>query len=325
MTNIDNIKKPIAGAFEQFKKEFEKALHSDICTIQMAIEKIHCSNGKHVRPLLLLLTAQACGEANLASVYSAVLLELLHTASLIHDDVIDETKQRRGVPSMNAIYDNRIAVLVGDFILADTLIRAINTGNSEIVKIIAMLSREMAEGEIKQLENINELILKEKDYFIALEKKTAKLLASCTEIGAITANVDSEMQQKCKEFGQILGYCFQIKDDLFDYFDDTTTIGKPSGNDIREGKVTLPLIYALNSANPTERDHYLKLLLTQEITSENITALIQFAKRQGGIEYAQKRMMEYKNQADEIIQSLPESEARDSLLLLADYIVQRTK
>jgi len=324
MANINDIKETIASAFEQFENEFNNVLKSDICTIQKAIETIHHSNGKHIRPLLVLLTAQACGNLNTTSVHSAVLLELLHTASLIHDDVVDETKQRRGVPSISAIYDNRIAVLVGDFILADTLIRAVETGNKQIVKIIAMLSREMAEGEIKQLENISELILHEKDYFIALEKKTAMLLASCTEIGAITANVNAELQQKCKEFGQYLGYCFQIKDDIFDYFD-SPEIGKPSGNDIREGKVTLPLIHALETANNYDRDIYLKKLSKQEISVENIAALIKFAKAHGGIEYAEQRMFEYKQKADKIIQTLPESDARKSLLLLSDYIVERTK
>lgn len=324
MANINDIKATIAGAFEQFENEFNNALRSDIYTIQKAIETIHHSNGKHIRPLLVLLTAQACGNLNTTTVHSAVLLELLHTASLIHDDVVDETKQRRGIPSISAIYDNRIAVLVGDFILADTLIRAVETGSSQIVKIIATLSREMAEGEIKQLENIYELILHEKDYFIALEKKTAMLLASCTEIGAITANTNAELQKKCKEFGQYLGYCFQIKDDIFDYFD-SSEIGKPSGNDIREGKVTLPLIHALETANNSDRDNYLYMLSKQEIPVENITALIQFAKAQGGIEYAEQRMFEYKQKADKIIQTLPESDARNSLLLLSDYIVKRTK
>jgi len=324
MANINDIKEPIAGAFKQFEEEFTNALQSEIQTIEKAIDTLHHTNGKHIRPLLLLLTAQACGNQNLTSIHSAVLLEMLHTASLIHDDVVDETKQRRGVPSISAIFDNRIAVLVGDFILADTLIRAVETGSRDIVRIIATLSREMAEGEIKQLENISELILHEKDYFIALEKKTAMLLASCTEIGAITANANAELQQKCKKFGQLLGYSFQIKDDIFDYFDNPE-IGKPSGNDIREGKVTLPLIHALETANPSERNTYLAMLSAKEIPAENIASLIEFAKIHGGIEYAEKRMLAYKQKADEIIYTMPDSDARTSLLLLSDYIVQRTK
>jgi octaprenyl-diphosphate synthase len=318
------IEKPVTELFEQFKKEFSQALRSEIPTIRCAIEKIHLSNGKHIRPLLLLLTAEACGQANPLSVESALLLELLHTASLIHDDVVDETKQRRGFPSMNAIYDNRIAVLVGDFILADTVIRALKTGENQIVTIIAMLCREMAEGEVKQMENSDNIALSEKDYFQTLEKKTAALLAACAEIGAITAGVDLEIQAKCKQFGHLLGCSFQIKDDIFDYFDNQN-IGKPNGNDIREGKITLPLLYAFNSTSASEKAKYLDILKNRQFTPENIALLIDFAKEKGGIEYAESRMLDYKTQAIEIIHTFPISEAKNSLLLLADYLVSRSK
>lgn len=324
MTKKHLIEKPVAGFFDQFQEEFGRALQSEIKTIQSAIEKLHLSNGKHIRPLLLLLTAEACGKASSLSVESAVLLELLHTASLIHDDVIDETKQRRGVLSINAIYDNRIAVLVGDFILANTLIRAIQTGENQIVSIIAMLCREMAEGEIKQLENSDNIVLSETDYFLMLGKKTAALLASCAEIGAITAGANHELQAKCKEFGFLLGCSFQIKDDIFDYFDNQH-IGKPNGNDIREGKITLPLLYAFDSTPASEKAGYLDILKQRRFTPENIAALIEFAKEKGGIEYAETRMMEYKTKAIEGIETLPPSEAKNSLLLLADYLVNRLK
>jgi len=324
MIDTIQIEKPVAELFDQFKKDFSQALRSDIQTIQSAIETIHFSNGKHIRPLLLLLTAKACGRATSLSVESAVLLELLHTASLMHDDVVDETKQRRGFPSMNAIYDNRIAVLVGDFVLADTVIRALKTGEYQIVTIIALLCREMAEGEVKQIENSDNIILSEKDYFLTLEKKTAALLAACAEIGAITAGADYEMQTKCKQFGHLLGCSFQLKDDIFDYFDNQN-IGKPNGNDIREGKITLPLLYALNSTPASEKDIYLDMLHQRQFTPENIAALIEFAKEKGGIEYAEARMIAYKSQAVELIDTLPPSEAKDSLLLLADYFVSRSK
>jgi octaprenyl-diphosphate synthase len=324
MIDRNEIERPVSGAYKHFQDEFAKALQSEIPTIQSAIETVHQSNGKHLRPLLLLLTAKACGEVNDASIHAAVLLELLHTASLIHDDVVDETKQRRGARSMNAIYDNRIAVLVGDFILSDALIRATHLGNIQIVNIMAMLCHDMAEGEIKQLENAEQSVLTEKDYFMAMEKKTASLLASCTEMGAITANATKELQDKCKTFGQLLGYSFQIKDDIFDYFDDAN-IGKPSGNDIREGKVTLPLLYALETATPAEKEPYLQMLLEKDFTPANISALLRFAKEKGGIGYAEARMMEYKGKALEIIRSLPDSDAKNGLFLLADYLVERSK
>ncbi|MDR3267541.1 MAG: polyprenyl synthetase family protein [Tannerella sp.] len=324
MIDRNEIERPVSEVFKHFKDEFGLTLHSEIRTVQSAVEAIRRSNGKHIRPLLLLLTAEACGRANTDSVQTAIYLELLHTASLIHDDVVDETKQRRGLPSLNALYNNRIAVLVGDFVFADVMTRVMRMGHEQVYHIMAMLCHDMVEGEIKQLENANESILTEKDYFLAVEKKTATLLASCTEIGAITAHAPEEMQRKCKEFGKLLGYCFQIKDDIFDYFEDART-GKPSGNDLREGKVTLPLLYALETASATEKAPYLDMLQEKKITSANISALLRFAKDKGGIEYAETRMLKYKAMAVEIIRSLPASAARDSLLLLADYLVERDK
>jgi octaprenyl-diphosphate synthase len=318
------IEHPVSEAFERFQTEFAQALQSEVETMRSAVETIHRSNGKHIRPLLLLLTAKACGGVPAASVRAAVLLELLHTASLIHDDVVDETKQRRGVLSLNAIYDNRVAVLVGDFMLADSLIRAVQLGSMQIVGIMGKLSHDMAEGEIKQLENAEKVILTEKDYFVVLEKKTAALLASCTEIGAITAGAPAELQKISSAFGQLLGYCFQLRDDIFDYFEDSRT-GKPSGNDLREGKVTLPLLHAFETASPEKKAPYLDMLLGKHFTPDNIAALLRFARERGGVEYAEARMNEYKNQATAIIRTLPASEARDSLLLLADYLVERTR
>jgi len=324
MVDLNQIKKPVASLFDHFLTEYARALQSEIKTIRSAIETIHVSNGKHIRPLLLLLTAEACGKATTDSVAYAVLIELLHTVSLIHDDVVDETKQRRGFPSLNAIYDNRVAVLVGDYILSETLVKAIELGDIQIVAIIALLCREMSEGEVKQLENQENIALSEQDYFQILEKKTASLLSGCTEIGAITGGADVELQAKCKKFGQLLGCCFQIKDDIFDYFDNQD-IGKPNGNDIREGKITLPLLYALNSTPEHEKADYLAMIQHNDFTPENIAALIGFAKAKGGIAYAQARLIEYKAKAIEIIETLPPSEAKDSLLLLADYLVDRMK
>ncbi|MDR1102677.1 MAG: polyprenyl synthetase family protein [Tannerella sp.] len=323
MTDKIQIERPVSEAFDRFQTEFARALHSEVETVRAAVETIHSSSGKHIRPLLLLLTAEACGGVHAASVHAAVLLELLHTASLIHDDVVDDTKQRRGALSLNAIHDNRIAVLVGDFIIAHALIRAVQLGDMQIVGIMAKLSLAMAEGEIKQLENADKLILTEEDYFVVLEKKTAVLLASCTEIGAITAGAPAKLQETCRTFGKLLGYCFQIKDDIFDCFEDSQT-GKPSGNDLREGKVTLPLLHALETASPAEQAPYMDMLLEKDFTPDNIAALLRFAREKGGIEYAEARMNGFREQASAIIRTLPASEARDSLLLLADYLAERT-
>ncbi|MDR0575761.1 MAG: polyprenyl synthetase family protein [Tannerella sp.] len=317
------IAEPVASEFKQFEVDFARAIHSETPLLQSAIKQVLCSNGKHIRPLLLLLTAKVCGKPTKTTQDAAVIIETLHTTTLIHDDVVDETKQRRGIPSLNAIYDNRIAVLTGDYMFAGTVLNAVETGNIIIIKIIARVCRELSEGEVMQIDNAEKHSLNEDDYLRMIRKKTATLISACSEIGAISVNAPSETVSKCRLFGEYLGYCFQIKDDIFDYYDDVN-IGKPTGNDIREGKITLPLLYALKNAPEEERSFYIEIINNQIFTSENTTALINFAKQYCGIEYAEKRLLEYKQKAVEIINNFPESEARNSLLMLADYFSERT-
>ena len=324
MKDRSKIEQPVAVEFKRFNDEFAASLRSETNRLQSAIDQILNASGKHVRPLLVLLTAKACGQVTDNTINSAVLLELLHTATLIHDDVIDETKQRRGVPSLNAIFDNRISVLVGDYVLSTALIRSIQTGNLQIIGIVSNLGRDLSEGEIKQLETAEESIIDESCYMQVIRKKTAMLLSACSEIGSISAGASGEMVEKCREFGEYLGYCFQIKDDIFDYFKEAN-IGKPTGNDIREGKVTLPLLHALQTGRREEVDNFLHIINEKDFTTENIDLLIDFAKANGGIEYAEQRMQEYRDKAVEVLMTLPESEAREGLLLLADYIVERRK
>lgn len=277
-----------------------------------------------MRPLLVLLTAKVCGQVTDNTINSAVLLELLHTATLIHDDVIDETKQRRGVPSLNAIFDNRISVLVGDYVLSTALIRSIQTGDLRIVGIISNLGRDLSEGEIKQLETAEESILDENCYLQVIKKKTATLLSACTEIGAISSGASAEVIALCREFGEYLGYCFQIKDDTLIISRRRISVSRP-GNDIREGKVTLPLLYALRQGREEEAARYLDMILRKDFAAENVDSLIEFAKANGGIEYAEARMKEYHDKAVDVLLRLPESEARISLIQLADYIMTRSK
>ncbi|WP_308596595.1 polyprenyl synthetase family protein [uncultured Parabacteroides sp.] len=324
MKDRSKIEQPVAVEFKRFNDEFAASLRSETNRLQSAIDRILNASGKHVRPLLVLLTAKACGQVTDNTINSAVLLELLHTATLIHDDVIDETKQRRGVPSLNAIFDNRISVLVGDYVLSTALIRSIQTGNLQIIGIVSNLGRDLSEGEIKQLETAEESIIDESCYMQVIRKKTAMLLSACAEIGSISVGASGEMVEKCREFGEYLGYCFQIKDDIFDYFKEAN-IGKPTGNDIREGKVTLPLLHALKTGSREEVDKCLRIIKEKDFTTENISLLIDFAKANGGIEYAEQRMQEYRDKAVEVLMTLPESEAREGLLLLADYIVERRK
>ena len=324
MIDRQQIIEPILSEFEQFKVDFSKILHSETPLLQSAIEQVLRTNGKHIRPILLLLTAKACGEPCSMTKDAAVIIEILHTTTLIHDDVVDETKQRRGIPSLNAIFDNRIAVLTGDYILAGTILHAAETGNIAVIKLIAQVCRELSEGELIQLDNAQKHSINEEEYLKMISKKTATLLSACSELGAISVKASPEITNKCRTFGQYLGYCFQIKDDIFDYFEDTN-IGKPTGNDIREGKITLPLLYALKTAPTQEAEYNMEIIKKQDYTHENITALINFAKQYGGIEYAEKRLLEYKQKAVEVIKSLPASDARESLLLLAEYLTERTK
>lgn len=324
MDDRKKIEEPVVAAFKRFNEEFAASLQSETNRLQAAINQILNTSGKHVRPLLVLLTAKACGEVTDHTINSAVLLELLHTATLIHDDVIDETKQRRGIPSLNAIFDNRISVLVGDYILSTALIRSIQTGSLQIIGIVSSLGRDLSEGEIKQLETAEESILDEACYMQVIRKKTAMLLSACTEIGAISSGASPDLIARCREFGEYLGYCFQIKDDIFDYFKESN-IGKPTGNDIREGKITLPLLFALKQGRREDTDRWLRIINEKDFTAENIELLTEFAKVSGGIEYAEKRMREFHDKAVAILRTLPESDAREALLLLADYIIERNK
>lgn len=324
MKDRSKIEEPVAAAFKHFNDEFEASLRSETNRLQSAIEQIMNSTGKHVRPLLVLLAAKVCGQVTDNTINSAVLLELLHTATLIHDDVIDETKQRRGIPSLNAIFDNRISVLVGDYVLSTALIRSIQTGDLRIIGIVSNLGRDLSEGEIKQLETAEESILDEACYMQVIRKKTAMLLSACAEIGAISSGAPADLIDKCREFGEYLGYAFQIKDDIFDYFKEAN-IGKPTGNDIREGKITLPLLYALRTGRREEVEGLLHIIREKDFTISNIDLLIDFAKANGGIEYAGRRMLEYHDKALKVLRTLPESDAREALFLLADYIVERQK
>lgn len=318
------IEMPVAQEFERFKEEFRNSLQSNTPTLQAAIEQILDATGKHVRPLLVLLTAKACGAITGNTINSAVFLELLHTATLIHDDVIDETKERRGVPSLNAIFDNRIAVLVGDYVLATALIRSTFTQNIEVIGIVSKLGRDLSEGEIWQLEVADEIIIDEPSYLRVIEKKTATLLSACTQIGAITAGANQETIRICHEFGVLLGYSFQIRDDIFDY-DRSVDIGKPTGNDIREGKITLPLLHALKTGKAEEVSKLREIINKRDFSDENVDRLIVFARENGGIKYAESRMQTYHDQAKEVLLQLPASESRDALELLADYIIMRKK
>lgn len=317
-----SIAEPIAEELDKFIAYYKESIYCNNTRIQEIINHIMKSDGKHIRPILLLLAAKACGEVNETTYHTAVTIELLHTASLIHDDVVDESKLRRGKPSVNAIFDNKMAVLTGDYFLSTALIKSVLTGNIDIISEVSALGRNLAEGELNQLSLVKELILDEKEYFEVIKKKTASLMSVCMKVGAISVGAAAEEVDKFERLGEYIGMCFQLRDDIFDYF--TNNIGKPTGNDIREGKVTLPLLYALEKAPQSKRDKMHSVISSYDYTDENIDMLITYAKEHGGIDYAYSKMADYKNKAISIIDTIDKQEIKDGLRSVMNYIVDRT-
>lgn len=318
------ISQPVAKELEAFDKAFSSSLNSDSAKMQAVVDYIMQTNGKRIRPVVLLLSALLSGKVTSDSIESAVLLELLHTASLLHDDVVDETSKRRGVPSVNAVFDNKVAILAGDYILSVSLYKAILLGNVRILTVFGQLGKHLSLGELNQLSNVKELNLSEESYLKVIREKTAMLFSACTEMGALSADGSDVQVSALRRFGEHIGMCFQIRDDIFDY-SDNNDIGKPTGNDIREGKVTLPLLYALNQAQEEERSAIMDILRGRDYTEENIKYLISFAVENGGIEYAEQKMQAYARLAEEELAVFPDCEAKDALLRLSKYVINRKK
>ena len=323
MNFIENIKQPIIHEMQLFAKTFAEALKTDNPMLESVNEYVLQKSGKQLRPMLALLSAKLCGEVNEATVVSALSLELLHTASLIHDDVVDDTLERRGKPSINARWTNKIAILSGDYILSKALVYATKTNDLAILKSIANIGMQLSDGELLQLVNSQISKTSEANYFTIIRKKTALLFSTCTEVGALSVKANKESLAHLRSFGEYLGICFQIKDDIFDYFEDIQ-IGKPTGNDIRDGKVTLPLIYALLNTTGAEREHVLTLIDNKDFTPENIHTITQFAHANGGVDYALSQMDVYKNKAIEELNGFADSDVKRALILGAEYAASRT-
>ena len=299
------------------------SMKSDNPRLQKMIEYMYKADGKKIRPILLLLTAKALGEINEATYHAAVTIELLHTATLIHDDVVDEADMRRGQPSLNSIFDNRKTVLCGDFFLSSALTQSVLTQDLEIVSTIANLGKKLAEGELQQLLIADEVIISEEEYFNVIRQKTASLLSACMKIGALTVNADKEVVNKFSELGELIGMSFQLRDDIFDYFD--TNIGKPTGNDIREGKITLPLIYAFEHTGVIDNEKAGVIVENKDYTDENIAYLIDFAKQHGGIEYTYSVLEQTTEKAKQIISEMNfDTEGlKDSFMSVIQYLKER--
>ena len=323
MNSIEQLKKPVTEEFKLFDIQFKKALESNNEILKDVHSYISENKGKQIRPLLTFLAAKVCENSNFNTICAAVSLELLHTASLVHDDIVDDTTERRGRKSVNAIWKNKIAVLVGDYLLAKALSIANQTKNLAISDNITNLGKELIEGELLQIQTIKNISIEEEKYFEIIHKKTATLFSSCTTLGAISANANEKDIEILRQFGNIYGICFQIRDDIFDYISSEKEIGKPVGNDIKEGRITLPLIYALNNASEKIKEEHIKIIKKRYFAPKNIEKLLTFAKQNGGIEYAEKKIQDFINKGIEIIQPFSDSEAKNSLILTLKHTIDR--
>lgn len=323
MDYLSLIKQPIEKDLNDFIELFNQSLTYDDGLLSQVLSHICQRGGKRMRPILMLLTAKNYGGISLVTQYSAVGLELLHTASLVHDDVVDESKERRGQASVNAEYNNKVAVLVGDYILSTALLKVAQTGNQRIIEYLAELGRTLAAGEILQLSNIQSQELSEDVYYQVIKQKTAALFEACAAIGAMSAGASDEEVTLARQFGQNLGIMFQIRDDIFDYFD-SKEIGKPTGNDMTEGKLTLPVIYSLNNSHYESMHTLAKKVKAGTINPDEIAVLVEFTKQHGGIEYAEKRMEEFSQLCTNYINgSVHEKTVKDALTAYVDYVIER--
>ena len=325
MDYLSLIKQPISAEIAHFIELFNTSLTHDDGMLGQALEHIRQRAGKRMRPMLILLMAKNFGRITDATQHAAVGLALLHTASLVHDDVVDESQERRGQASVNATYDNKVAVLVGDFILSTALLNVAKTGNQRIVEYLAELGRTLSNGEILQLTNIQNQDFSEEVYYQVIKQKTAALFEACAGIGALSAGADEKLVEEAKRFGQNLGIIFQIRDDIFDYYD-SPEIGKPTGNDMAEGKLTLPVLYALNNSSFESMITLARKVKAGDVNPDEIAVLVEFAKQQGGIEYAEMRMWEFHAEAAEFIEKrVGDPDIRAALSAYLDYVIKRTK
>jgi octaprenyl-diphosphate synthase len=322
MNTTSKIKAPIAGEMKSFEAYFRTQLNSRIPLLTIITNYLVRRKGKQMRPMLVFLSAKLNGTIGEASFTAAGLIELLHSATLIHDDVVDETYQRRGFFSINALWRSKIAVLVGDYFLSAGLISALKTGQIGVLEVVSEAVKEMSEGELLQIEKSRQLNITEEIYYEVIRKKTATLIAACTKAGAYSVKASPEQLQKMHDFGTALGMAFQIRDDLLDY-EKTNLAGKPTGNDLKEKKITLPLIYVLNQMNNGEKRKVLRTIKRHHKNEKKIALIMQMVKERGGIGYAKERMTHFRDEALTILNSYPESEARASLIELVYFTTTR--
>jgi len=323
MNQIELIQQPIASEMETFEGKFKDSMKSNVQLLDKIMQYIVKRKGKQMRPMLVFLSAKMFGEIQDAAYTAASLIELLHTATLVHDDVVDDSLQRRGYFSVNALWKNKIAVLVGDYLLSRGLLLSVNQNQFQLLKIVSNAVKEMSEGELLQIEKARRLDIQENIYYDIIRQKTASLIASCCAAGACAAGADEKTIEKMRLFGELTGIAFQIKDDLFDYGIDD--IGKPLGIDIKEKKMTLPLIFALQQSSYLEKRSIINIVKNNNNDNKKVQQVIDFVIAKGGIEYAIKAMHHYRDKALNLLLELPQNKCNDSLAALVNYTVERKK
>jgi len=323
MKVTEQIKQPIVNEMELFEKKFRESMSSKVALLNRITYYIVKRKGKQMRPMFVFLTAKMIsgGAVNERTYRGAAVIELIHTATLVHDDVVDDSNRRRGFFSINALWKNKIAVLVGDYLLSKGLLLSIDYGDFDLLKIISVAVREMSEGELLQIEKARRLDITEDIYYEIIRQKTATLIAACCSLGACSVAPDSEDTERMRKFGELIGMAFQIKDDLFDYTDDA--IGKPTGIDIKEQKMTLPLIYVLNNCSLKEKRWVINSIKNHNKDRRRVKEVIAFVKEKNGLNYAEQKMVEFQQEALQLISNYPSSPYKDALILMVNYVIDR--
>lgn len=322
MSAISDIKAPIQREMDEFEAKFHASMKSHVPLLNKITAYLVKRKGKQMRPMFVFLTANVCGGINESTYRAAALIELLHTATLVHDDVVDDSNERRGFFSLNALWKNKISVLIGDYLLSRGLLLSIDNNDFKLLRIVSNAVREMSEGELLQIEKARKLDIEEPVYFDIIRQKTASLIASCCSCGAASATDDEAAIARMRDFGEYTGIAFQIKDDLFDY-GSGEHIGKPTGIDIKEKKMTLPLIYALNNAGFRDKRRIINIVKNHNTDPQRVAEAISFVQKSGGIQYAEKKMYEYRDKALDILNTFPESPSRTSLINMVKYTTER--
>jgi len=322
---VEQIKDPIAFEMELFEQKFQLFMSSKVALLNRITHYIVNRKGKQMRPMFVFLVAKMLnnGEVSERTYRGASVIELIHTATLVHDDVVDDSNRRRGFFSINALWKNKIAVLVGDFLLSKGMLMCIDNNDFDLLKIISVAVREMSEGELLQIEKARKLDITEKVYYEIIRQKTATLIAACCSLGAASVKPNTQEVESMRKFGELIGMAFQIKDDLFDY--GNTQIGKPTGIDIKEQKMTLPLIHVLNNCSKKEQDWLINSIRKYNTDKVRVKEVIAFVKEKGGLDYAVTKMKEFQIEALKILNSYPESPFKNSLILMVNYVIDRKK